>query len=739
MNSKSTLQLAAFLFAALLAGDLAFAQMPKTNAEPPLPVDASVTSASQKALTVARPATESEPRTIRGNDAVIASASTAAVVTGPEAGLKFEDAPLAEVVHTILREIVKVSYVIHPPLTGSVTLSTQGNVSADYAMLLLENALQANGFMLAVDPRGTYHIGRPDVIRGIVPSVRQAIKNSPLPPGTGAIIVPLKYIGAAEMAAILRPVAPAEAIVRIDTVRNLLVLVGSRGQAEGWLDMVSTFDVDLLKGMSVGVFPLKFISAKEIDFALRLLGGATPASTNSGQTTAPGAAAASAGASTAGSPLSGALRIFPMENINSVLVVTPRAAYLDEAKHWIEKLDKPGFNSSEQQLFVYQVQNGSAAHLANVLGSVYGTGSAASAANNKTGVAPGLAAATAGSASVGSLSSSAGASTVQGSGLSAVTLTSGVRVIADEINNAILVYAAGAEYSKVEATLKRLDVPPTQVLIEASIIEVTLTDELKYGLQWVFSEGKGGGDIGTGVLSTVANAVVGATPAGFSYTLRNSGGDVKAVLNALAEKSLVKVISSPSLMVLNNHTASIIVGDQQPVRTGETITTGGNITNNIQYKDTGVSLTVTPSVNAGSMVTMQLNQAVSDVGAVDSATGQRSFQQRQIGSRVAVRSGEALVLGGLIRDNKSNGKAGLPWLQDLPIVGKLFGANTASTNRTELLVVITPKVVRSEQELRNVSAGLREKMQALVTEWPENAKAVDDANVSKERAAETLN
>jgi general secretion pathway protein D len=275
------------------------------------------------------------------------------------------------------------------------------------------------------------------------------------------------------------------------------------------------------------------------------------------------------------------------------------------------------------------------------------------------------------------------------------------------------VYGTAAEFSKVEATLKRLDIPPTQVMIEASIIEVTLTDDLKYGLQWIFDDKARSGLSGSGVLSTASGAAFAATPAGFSYTLRNSLGNVRAVLNALAEKSLVKVISSPSLMVLDNHTASIVVGNQQPIRVGETITSGGVISNNIQYKDTGVSLSVTPSVNAGNMVTMLLNQGVSDVGPVDVATGQRSFLQRQIGSKVAVRSGETLVLGGLIRDNTTTGKSGLPGLQDIPILGNLFGANTTALNRTELLVIITPQVVRSDQDLRGLSADLKGKMKNL--------------------------
>jgi general secretion pathway protein D len=188
---------------------------------------------------------------------------------------------------------------------------------------------------------------------------------------------------------------------------------------------------------------------------------------------------------------------------------------------------------------------------------------------------------------------------------------------------------------------------------------------------------------------------------------------VQAVLNALADKSLVKVISSPSLMVLDNHTAGIAVGNQQPIQSGTTVTSGGNVTTNIQYKDTGVNLQVTPSVSAENIVTMAINQAVTDVGQIDIATGQRSFLQRQIVSKVAVRSGETLVLGGLIRDNDTSGNSGLPGLANIPIIGALFGTQNRSYQRTELLVVITPRVVRSDIDAREVGAELRERMKSF--------------------------
>jgi general secretion pathway protein D len=311
-----------------------------------------------------------------------------------------------------------------------------------------------------------------------------------------------------------------------------------------------------------------------------------------------------------------------------------------------------------------------------------------------------------------------GQSTVAGAGVTAVQYDGNVRVIADEKNNAILVYGTAAQFERIEEALRRLDVPPTQVLIEASIVEVTLTDDLRYGLQWAFTN-TDGGYTGTGVLSNRAGGELGGPLSGFSYVLRNSLGNVRVVLNALAEKSLVRVISTPSLMVLDNHMASIIVGNQQPILSSETVSEEGiSRTQTISYKDTGVSLQVTPSVGSGDMVTMDINQAVTDVGQIDVATGQRTFLQRQIGSKVAVRSGETLVLGGLIRDNNTDGSSGLPLFHEIPILGALFGTKQSSGNRTELLVVITPRVARSDEDARAISRELRDRMQGLSAMQP---------------------
>ena len=235
-----------------------------------------------------------------------------------------------------------------------------------------------------------------------------------------------------------------------------------------------------------------------------------------------------------------------------------------------------------------------------------------------------------------------------------------VRVVADDVNNSLMVYATGKQYAIIEEALEKLDTVATQVIIEASIMEVTLTDELRYGLEWVFDNGLDGGYDGRGVLAGESGEPTRRSP-GFSYTVTDGMGDISAVLNALSQDSLLNVISTPSIMVLDNHTAEIQVGDQVPVLQGQTIGIGGNSVQNITFRDTGVSLIVTPSVNAGGLITMDVEQAVTDVGPIDEATDQRTFLERSIRSRVAVRSSESVVLGGLIRENASRGGSGVPF------------------------------------------------------------------------------
>jgi general secretion pathway protein D len=287
-----------------------------------------------------------------------------------------------------------------------------------------------------------------------------------------------------------------------------------------------------------------------------------------------------------------------------------------------------------------------------------------------------------------------------------------VRIVADTDNNALLIWADKHNQEKIIGALHKLDVARRQVLVEATIAEVTLTGALRYGLQWYFKNDVGN-YTGVGSLDLKTNVPINnVLGSGFAYAITDSAGFVRALLDTLASESKLKVLSAPNLMVIDNQEATIRVGTQQPIPGPQSVTTG-IVTSSTQYKDTGVLLQVRPQINAGGLVTMDINQAVTDVGPIDSATGQRTFDQRTITSRVAVQSGQSIVLGGLIRDRQIDSDSGIPGLYKIPLLGALFGKTDNLSSRTELVVLITPKVVENSQDNQNIIDDLREKMKAV--------------------------
>lgn len=653
---------------------------------------------------------------------------------GDEVSLNFEQAPLEEIVHAILSDILQLDYIVDRPVEGSVTLRTRTPMARDELLVVLESLLKAHGALLMRREDGRYLVTGAQQGVSLRPEITSA---ADVDAGYSTVVVPLQFIAADAMRDILEPLAEQSAFVRVDSIRNLLVLAGTRAQLSGWLDIITTFDVDLLAGMSVGFFPLEHSDVEEtaaaIDQLLRTAGGAD---------------------------LSSIVRVMPMKRLSSLLVVSPRAHYLDQVGNWIQRLDIEPDARFEKRLYVYPVQNTTAARLAGLLNRIYsGAGAAADSASDPGAVAPGMLPETigAGTPGVGGIGSGSigpgtgtdggigSGSTGGGAGLGGAAgqgigsgqsfapsgsgaggpalVTMGaadsqdlrdVRVVADDENNALMIYSDGRQYDIIADALKELDVVATQVIIEASIMEVQLTDNLKYGLQWVFKNGfsRGRGGLGQFVSGQTGATIAAETP-GFSYTVKNASGDISAVLNALSEESLINIISTPSVMVLDNHTASIAVGDQVPVEQGATTVLGGSTVQNIVFKDTGVQLSVRPSVNAGGLVTMDIRQSVIDIGEIEQTTRRRRFLNRSINSRVAVRSSESVVLGGLIRENSSLGDSGVPVLHKIPLLGSLFGTTDTQNRRTELLVIITPRALYNEDELREVSQEMREQVRFM--------------------------
>ncbi len=690
-------------------------------------VDASAelsTSAAALAQDKQKEKARRQPIIYRGDDRTVRMPATDAPIRmlGDDVSLNFEQAPLDEVLHAIMGDVLNLDYMVDQPVKGEVTLRTRTPIPRDQLLKVLESLLKSNNALMIRKPDGRYLITAANVGGSYAPRVSNPNSNAV---GYSTVVVPLQYISASGMAEVLEPVAEENSILMVDNTRNLLMLAGTREQLDGWLDLVATFDVDLLKGMSVGLFPLENSDVEEAAAGLEAL-----LETGGGDDRA--------------GPLSRLVRVVPVQRLNSIMIVTPRSEYLDILGTWIERMDSAPDSRWEKRLFVYPVQNTSASRLAELLNGIYadttttksGGISRRESGGPGVGVAPGMAMETlsdgpggpggpgrgiGSGSSLTNLPNSTGADI----GVSAMSMTSdisgtnsplqGVRVVADDENNALMIYATGVQYDIIKDALVQLDVVATQVIIEASILEVTLTDELRYGVEWKFNNSLSDGYDGEGILTQIGRAPRALLP-GFSYVVTNGAGNIQAVLNALSEQSLINVISTPSVMVLDNHTAYIHVGDQVPIIDQQSTSDASDtsrITQSVTYKDTGVQLSVTPSVNAGGLVTMDVEQSVTDVGPIDAATEQRTFLERSIMSKVAVRSNQSVVLGGLIRQNASKGEEGIPFLHTMPLVGPLFGATAKEDRRTELLVIITPRALYSEDELRQVSKEMRSRIRHM--------------------------
>jgi len=635
--------------------------------------------------------------------------------------LNFENTNLREVVKVILGDLLSANYSIDPSVQGAVTLQTSEPLARADLIPTLELLLRMNGAAL-LSQNGLYNVvPRDNAMRGML-SPQLGNSGQALPQGYSVRIVHLSFIAAEEMQKILEPFTAPGNIVRVDTVRNLLILAGGGPELARLLETVRIFDVDWLQGMSVALFTPDFVDAETLSTELKAVFG------EGGQ-----------------SPLSGVIQFTTLERLNALLVITPRPQYLEKVAEWVERLDRDS-GGVGQRLYVYRVQNGRAADLASVLAEVFQSDGTRSVVRPPD-LAPGLESLeiaspprppvegqeTVLSAGEGAAASRAAFTPTALVGGDGVVITEGseIRIIADEINNALVVLATGQQYKQVEAALRRLDVSPQQVLIEATIAEITLKGDLKYGMEWFFTNGLGDKS-GEGLLDLSATgAGIGPVIPGFSYSIIDKAGAVRAVLNALAEDSRLNVISSPSLMVLNNQTASIDVGDEVPVVTQQqqsVVGTSSPIVNNIEYRNTGVLLSVTPRVNAGGMVVMDVEQEVSQVAdeSADSTTLTPTISKRSITTSVAVQSGQTVVLGGLIREQKVLSRSGIPGLYNLPIIGPLFGTTSDDQVRTELVVLITPRAVRNAADAAQVTDEFRNKMESLRPLTLPGEKPIDD-------------
>jgi general secretion pathway protein D len=636
---------------------------------------------------------------------------------GGSVTLNFVDAEVRDVIKTVLGSTLGQNFAIDPQVKGTITLQTTKPIPRNAVLSTLESALGLNGLALT-RTAGLYRIttsksaarntARPR-INGMVGAAGEAY---------GVEILPLEFAAAAEMAKIIEPLAPSGAVIRTDSARNLLIVGGTRHERETISDIVTIFDVDWLSGMSFALVPLEFAQPKEAITDLeRVFGTAS------------------------GGPLEGLLQFFPVERRQSVLVISAKPDYIERARDWIKRLDVGG--ADEKRLYVYSVQNARATDLATILSQVFSnapvspasssvapeqrqsrlttrtprtTGSTTRNSVTAQTFGPPLSAAQASPAPTRAPSRPVAQPRSRRSSAPAAAQRSeaavegrlpeelSARIIPDDVNNALVVMARPGVWRMIEDALRKLDVVPLQVMIEATIAEVTLTDELRYGVQSFFRHANT-----TTVLSTISGGTLAAPLAGFSFVYNQ--GNIQTILDALDSVTDVRVISSPQVLVLDNRTAELQVGNQVPITTQQSRSnddTTAPTVNSVEFRDTGVVLRVTPRVNSSGVVNLEIEQEESnavetDTSGIDSPT----ISQRKLRSTVVVNSGETVALGGLIRDTQEDGVSGIPLLSSIPILGKLFSSTSEKGTRTELLVLITPRVIRNQEEARAVTRDLR--------------------------------
>ncbi|MBV8740068.1 MAG: type II secretion system secretin GspD [Alphaproteobacteria bacterium] len=675
---------------------------------------------------------------------------------GGDVTLNFVDTDIREIARAVLGTTLKVDYTIDPAVHGTGSIETPAPLPRSALLGTLETLLNENGAALVVR-NGIYNV---------VPLPAGALSNLATGAngiGAGAEVVPLRYASAKDLAKMLEPYVGQAGKITAGPAGNALLVTGDPTVRQTLIGLIHAFDIDILAGRSYALFPVgdgdPAKIAGELEKVLQAQGE--------------------------GGALSGIVQVLPMERVNAVLVVSAQPRYLDAAERFFH-LSQRVEEATARTWHVYYVQNGSSADLELLLqraftpnnvsptppppgttapgaapqalagfGGVAG-GGAAGTTPGATGATGGLGGGTtgltggAGGAAGGGLGAAlaagappAAAGTPATEPLSAETGTAGaanlnrMRIIANRTNNALLIYATPAEYSVIEGMLRKIDVIPLQVLIEATIAEVDLNDQLQYGTQFFFKTDHVAETLGPSSINSNLPSIPGISgltfPSTSPYFILSKGPQF--ALSALAEVTKVKILSAPEIMVLDNQPARLQVGQQVPVLTGQatsTLAAGAPTVNSVEYHETGVIMQVTPRVNTGGLVSLDLAQEVSDVAAAATNTvqGSPTFNDQVFRTRVAVQDGQTVGMAGLIRDNASQGNTGLPFLKDIPVLGTLFSTQGNSRMRAELLVLITPHVVHDQRDARALTEDMRSQLinAGLVPQQVQHTPTTGSAN-----------
>jgi general secretion pathway protein D len=662
--------------------------------------------------------------------------------------LNLVNVPAPQAAKTVLGDMFGIKYTVDPGIEGKITIQTPNPVSRSTIIDLFQAALRANNAAL-VKTNGQYRIVPIDqaAVGATIKVSGPADIEERL--GSRVQVVQLRYVAASEIRRILEPISPRNSIIRTDDARQTITLSGTEEEIAGILDAISVFDVDVMRGMSFAIVPVKTSQPAAIADELKHVF-----------------------ASDREGPMSRMVQFLPNKRLGAILIISPQPRYLARAEAWARKFDDHAAGS-EKQFFTYEVQNRPAQELVDALQSMFATELGAgrsgiagrnvapryqearlqssgsqsslgtSGGSSSLGMSGGgqpFGGSAGGFGSAGGLGSTGGFAQTQGgqfgAGLApgpgasrtsqqsaftsaadtAVPAPGGgedsaeaprIKIVADDSKNAILMEATLADYRRLMKVIETLDVVTNQVLIDATIAEITLNDDLKFGVRWSLQ----GKRASYSFTDDAAGAISSVFP-GFSYAVK--AANLAGSLNALNAITNVNVISSPSLTIAANKTAMLQVGDQVPITTQSAVsvlTTGAPLVNSVSYRDTGVILSITPRINKSGRVLLDIEQEVSSVvPTTSSEINSPTIRQRRVRTTVMLNDGEGLALGGMIQTNKSVANTQIPIIGDLPLLGNAFKQKDNQLGKTELIIIITPHVIRNLDEARAVTDEFRRQL-----------------------------
>ena len=584
--------------------------------------------------------------------------------------INVEKMPLSDFVIYALGETMKITFVMDEKVMSNkqlVTLRMPQAMAADKALEIVVGLLEKYGIYLEERANALYILSNPPQ-----PAATEAYQiqyGRALNSNSGNIlqIVPLRYTTPIEIQQVLTDVSKTTAQIKPYARGNVMLIYGQADQIKKVLDVLETFDVPYFENKKIYLLNLTYMRAADFITEIKAI--------LSGIGFRVGSQFNEAG------PL-----LIPIKQLNAVLLVSPDEKTAKLIIEWKEKLDTAESAGAEERAFSFVPKYSKASDLVKSIQNLYGVAPVTEAA-------------------VGQKTDATKTTTMVAGGL-----PPGMKISADDGKNVILIVSTPALYKIIHRLLTDLDTPPRQVLIEATVVEVTLTGELKYGVEWFIKNSQSGGQY---TLGTLGNLGVKST-VGLAYTFVSETANFAATISALATTNKASILSTPRLMVLDNKEATIQVGSDIPTITGQMTTPGSTTTTpsvlqNVTYRSTGVMLRVKPNITTEGLLTLEISQEVSQPGAPGVANSP-IILTRRISTTVVVGHGQTIALGGLFNDTEAEAETKVPLLGDIPLLGNLFKYTDKTTEKTELLILVTPTILTTTDEAVKITDELKKQL-----------------------------